>query len=316
MSDKRFDFSRITRQSLDTRESLVDIAQRAKPHAAGGTFAAFLDGLPDQLAARDLRRAVDAVAKAFRDKRPVILGLGAHPIKVGLAPVLIDLVRRGIVTAIAGNGALVVHDYECAVAGKTSEDVAEALDAGTFGVTLETGRDLARFIAEGDAADLGLAESVARGLIDLAPAHLDQSLLAACVEAGATATVHVAIGTDVTHLAPELDFGALGRAGGRDFARFCAVVEDLEGGVYWNLGSAVVMPEVFLKAVAAARNVGKALASITTINMDFLRHYRPLTNVVDRPTRKGGFGCHITGHHEIMVPLFSAALVEAIENRG
>jgi len=235
---------------------------------------------------------------------------------VGLAPVIIDLIRRRIVTALSVNGAVLVHDYECAVAGRTSEDVAEALDDGSFGMTLETGRDLARFVAEGARDGLGLAEAVGRGIADMKPPYAHASLLANCYETRTPATAHVAIGTDVVHLAPELDFGKLGELAGRDFALFIELVRGLDGGVFLNLGSAVVMPEVFLKAVSAARNVGAPLKKITTVDLDFNRHYRPMTNVVGRPTKKGGFGYHFTGHHEIMLPLLAAAVLEESGETG
>lgn len=309
---KDFDFSRLTRSSLHDRPSLSELSQMAAPPRAGLRFMEFLDGLPDHLAARDLRAVAKAVASARKAGRPVILGMGAHPIKVGLAPVLIALVRQGILSAVAVNGAVLVHDYELAVAGKTSEDVAESLKDGRFGLTLETGRDLARFVEEGAAKGLGLAEAVGRGLVRMKPPHLEYSLLAACHEAQVPTSAHVAIGTDVAHLAPELDFALLGRLAGRDFARFIAWVEDLEGGVYINLGSAVLMPEIFLKAVSAARNTGRPLEKITTVDMDFLRHYRPTTNVVARPTAKGGRGFQLIGHHEIMVPLLAAAIMEEL----
>ncbi|MCZ7583378.1 MAG: response regulator [Deltaproteobacteria bacterium] len=282
-----FDFSRLTRQSLDTRPSLVELEQLGQPHREGATFAEFLNALPDHLAARDLRAVVAAVCEARKRGRPVILGMGAHPVKVGLSPLIIDLIRRKILTAVAVNGAVLVHDYESAVAGKTSEDVEAALADGSFGVTHETGRDLARFVKEGAEAGLGLAEAVGRGIASLDAPYREHSLLAFCEETETPATAHVAIGTDVTHLAAELDFAALGALAGRDFARFVTLVSDLDGGVYINLGSAVLLPEVFLKAVSASRNAGRKLSPITTVNLDFLRHYRPLTNVVHRPTRPG-----------------------------
>ena len=310
---KPFDFGRISRVGLDARKSLAGLGQMARPHKAGSGFWDFLETLPDHLAARDLRAVVRAVVEARRNDRPVILGMGAHPIKVGLPPILIDLVQKEIVTSVAVNGAVLIHDYENAVAGRTSEDVAETLDEGGFGVTLETGRDFARFVDEGFDDGLGLGEAVCRGIAGLDPPYREVSLLAACHDKETPVTAHVAIGTDVVHLAPELDFGRLGELAGRDFARFISLVGELEGGVYINLGSAVLLPEVFLKSVSAARNVGRSLSRITTVNLDFLRHYRPLTNVVSRPTRKGGFGVHITGHHEILLPLLAGAILEEME---
>ncbi|MCB9477747.1 MAG: hypothetical protein H6684_02460 [Deltaproteobacteria bacterium] len=313
---KEFDLSGLTRQSLHGRESLVQLEQLGKTHEKGASFAQFLDALPDQLAARDLKKVVDAVVKAREAGRPVMLGMGAHPIKVGLSPIIIDLMRRSIVTSLSFNGAVLVHDYEVAVAGQTSEDVAAALKDGSFGVTLETGRDFARFVEEGHADGLGLAEAVGRGIRSLDAPYAQFSLLAACHELDLPATAHVALGTDVIHLAPELDFAKVGELAGRDFKRLITLVDDLEGGVYINLGSAVIMPEIFLKAVSAARNLGSALSQITTVNFDMIRHYRPLTNVVTRPTANGGAGYAITGHHEIMLPLLAAAVIERMDGAG
>ncbi|MCC6159042.1 MAG: hypothetical protein IT350_13420 [Deltaproteobacteria bacterium] len=310
-----FDFARLRRKAIGERKSLVEAEQLGRPHAPGRSFADWFDALPDQLAARDLRRVVAAIVDARRAGRSVMLGMGAHVVKVGLTPIVIDLIDRSLVTSVSYNGAVLVHDYELATVGRTSEDVAEALADGSFGITLETGRDFARFVDDGAAAGWGLAEAVGRGLVALNAPYAATCLTAACVTRGVPVTAHVAIGTDVTHLAPELDFAKLGALAGRDFARFIALVEKLDGGVYLNLGSAVVMPEVFLKAVSAARNTGAAVSRITTVNMDFIRHYRPITNVVTRPTASGGWGCHLTGHHEILFPLLAAAVVEKWENR-
>jgi hypothetical protein len=310
---KKFNFKRLKRRKLTTRRSLVELGQMARPHIPGSGFRDFMASLPDQLAARDLKAVAAAIAGARRNGRPVHIAMGAHALKVGLAPVLIDLVSRKIITAVSVNGAVMVHDYECALAGKTSEDVAEALDDGSFGMTVETGRGLARFVEEGARDGLGLAQAVGRGIARSGAPYKSASLLARCYETSTPATAHVAIGTDVSHLAPELDFAKLGELCGRDFAAFIELVRTLDGGVYINLGSAVVMPEVFLKAVSAARNVGSPLKNMTTVNMDFNRHYRPMTNVVTRPTKAGGKGFHLTGHHEILLPLLAAAVLEDLE---
>jgi hypothetical protein len=307
---KAFDFGNLRRIPLGQRASLANLSQMARTHQPGDTLKNFFEKLPDHLAARDLKSLAQAIVSARQKGCPVMLGMGAHPVKVGLSPIIIDLIRRNIITSLAVNGAVLVHDYETAVGGSTSEDVDEALDDGSFGVTLETGRDLAHFVDEGAKNALGLGEAVARGIVRMKPECVEYSLLAACHETKTPLTAHVAIGTDVTHLAPELNFARLGETAGRDFARFISLVGELEGGVYLNLGSAVILPEVFLKAVSAARNAGSKLADITTANMDFFRHYRPLTNVVARPTKSGGRGYHLTGHHEIMFPLLAAIVLE------
>jgi hypothetical protein len=243
----------------------------------------------------------------------VIWGLGAHVIKVGLAPVVIDLMERGFVTAIATNGAGVVHDFEVAVAGRTSEDVEAGLGTGEFGMARETGEEVNRAVSEGDRDGLGLGAAMGRYLSTRRPRarHLDASLLAAAWRLGLPATVHVAIGTDVVHMHPACDAGALGRATHLDFRIFAGEVARLGGGgVYLNVGSAVVLPEVFLKAVTLARNLGHRLADFATANLDFLQSYRPGTNVVERPVKGTGRGYRLTGHHEILLPLLAAALVE------
>jgi hypothetical protein len=238
-------------------------------------------------------------------------------IKVGLSPVVIDLMEKGFVTGIALNGAGIVHDFELAVAGQTSEDVDEALGSGTFGMARETGEELSAAIAAGDRDSLGLGAAVGRYLAERRPRHLGVSLLAAARRRGLPATVHVAVGTDIVHMHPRLDPGALGRATHLDFRLFAAQVARLGGGgVYLNVGSAVLLPEVFLKAVTLARNLGHPLVDFATANLDFLQSYRPGTNVVERPTRGVGRGYRLTGHHEILLPLLAAALAEGFGRRG
>jgi hypothetical protein len=234
-------------------------------------------------------------------------------LKVGLSPVIIDLMERGFVTGLALNGAGVVHDFELAVAGKTSEDVPAGLESGAFGMARETAEEINRATVLGDAKGLGLGAAVGRYLASRRPRHLGVSLLAAAWRLGLPATVHVAVGTDVVHLHPSCDPGALGRATHLDFRILAAQVARLGGGgVYLNVGSAVLLPEVFLKAVTLARNLGHELRDFATANLDFIQSYRPSTNVVDRPTRGVGRGYSLTGHHEILVPLLAAALVERV----
>jgi hypothetical protein len=251
------------------------------------------------------------VVRARSLGKPVVWGLGAHVLKVGLSPILIDLMERGFVTGLAFNGAGIVHDFELAVAGRTSEDVGEGLGAGEFGMARETGEEINRAIVDGDRDGLGLGASVGRFLEDLRPPHLEVSLLAAAWRLRRPASVHVAIGTDVVHMHPACDPAAVGRATHLDFRIFAGEVARLGGGgVYLNVGSAVLLPEVFLKAVTVARNLGHDLTDFATANLDFIQSYRPNTNVVQRPTRGVGRGYSLTGHHEILVPLLAAALVE------
>jgi len=309
---KPLDLSGLKTYPLAKRPSKVAAADFARSWSAGGRLADFLAGLPAILAAGDLRAVIDAVAKAAAAGKMVIVGMGAHVIKVGLAPVIIDLMEKGVVGAVAFNGAGIIHDTEVAMGGATSEDVAAALDDGSFGMAEETGAFLAGAIARAGAEDMGLGQAVGCAILEsrLPLAHL--SILAAGWRLGIPVTVHVAMGTDIIHMHPGFDPAAAGRASHRDFRTFAAAVARLENGVYMNIGSAVILPEVFLKAVALARNLGHDIGRFTTVNMDFIRHYRPLTNVVHRPTAKGGRGFNLVGHHEIMVPLIAAGIVEAL----
>ncbi len=304
---------------LASRRSKVSRAQLARPHRRGESFSRFLSGLPGVLGAESLLALRDDVLRARARRRPVIWGMGAHVIKVGLSPLVVDLLERGLGTAIALNGAGVVHDFELAVAGATSEDVEAGLGTGEFGMARETGEEINRAITEGDRDGLGLGAAVGRYLSTRRPRprHLDASLLAAAWRLGVPATVHVAVGTDIVHVHPSCDPAALGRATHLDFRIFAGEVARLGGGgVYVNVGSAVVLPEVFLKAVTLARNLGRRLRGFTTANLDFIQSYRPATNVVERPVKGHGRGYRITGHHEILVPLLAAALVEGRAGRG
>jgi hypothetical protein len=266
--------------------------------------------LPGILAADDLRAVAAAVRAARERGRPVIAGMGGHVIKTGLAPVLIDLMERGMITALAMNGSCIVHDFEIAVNGGTSEDVDASLGAGAFGAAAETGKFLNEAAAEGAASGLGLGEAVGRKLHSIAPPHASNSLLYTAYELRVPATVHVAIGNDITHIHPNADGGAIGAASHQDFRLLCTLVGQLGGGgVYLNLGSAVVLPEAFLKAVTVVRNLGIPLDGLVTASFDFIQHYRPLMNVVRRPTAGIGRGYAITGHHEILIPLLAAAIL-------
>jgi hypothetical protein len=301
---------------ITRRKSKVASGSVASVHRPGSSFGEFLQGLPSILAASDLRAVVAAVAGARRRGRPVVLGLGAHPVKVGLSPVIVDLIERGVITALASNGACIIHDFELSYAGRTSEDVAEALCRGSFGMARETGSLLNGAIKKGVGEGLGLGRSVGRLIAESDFRHRGLSLFGACYRAGVPATVHVALGSDIIHMHPSADGSAIGEGSLRDFRLLASVVADLEGGVYLNLGSAVVMPEVFLKALTVARNLGHRVRRITTVNMDFIQHYRARENVLRRPTISGGACYALTGHHEIMFPLLAAALLEELGAQG
>lgn len=296
---------------LAERKSKVSLADFARPHTPGAGLRAFLDSLPRILAGESLRALVRDIQRAEASGKPILWGMGAHVLKVGLSPILIDLMEKGFVTGIALNGAGVVHDFELAVAGQTSEEVAEGLGSGEFGMARETGEEINQAMVQGDRDGLGLGAAVGRHLTQMRPPHLQVSLLASAYRLGVPATVHVAVGTDIVHMHPACDPAALGRGSHLDFRLFAAQVAELGGGgVYLNVGSAVLLPEVFLKAVTLARNLGHDLSDFATANLDFIQSYRPLTNVVQRPTRGVGRGYSLTGHHELLLPLLAAALVE------
>lgn len=311
----RVDVSKVRTFPLTSRRSLVQSAAQARPPRRGMTMRAFLGALPDSLAAADLRAAAGAIARRHRAGRSIVLGMGAHPIKVGLSPLIIDWMRGGVLACVAMNGAAIIHDFEIAVAGKTSEDVAAGLTTGDFGMARETAEFLNSAVARARPCE-GLGAAVGRALRDARLPHRRSSILATAAEVGVPVTVHVALGTDIIHMHPSADGAAIGRTSLEDFYRLAAVVARLRGGVFINLGSAVVIPEVFLKALNLARNLGHRVDDLVTIDMDFVRHYRPLVNVVERPTMDSGRGYHFTGHHEIMFPLLCAAVAEARGRRS
>jgi hypothetical protein len=306
---KKIDFSHIRSYSLKGRESKVRINDFSKPHQKGGSFRDFYSSLPNILASSHLKEVTAAIVQARKSNRPVMLGMGAHAIKVGLNPVIIDLMERRIITSLSLNGAGIIHDFELSFIGQTSEDVDKEILSGAFGMAEETGRMLNEAISSAD-KDCGIGAAIGRMIQKSDFPYKDKSLLAAGHHLGVPVTVHVAIGTDIIHMHPSFDGGATGAAAQRDFKTFCSLVSDLEGGVYINLGSAVLLPEIFLKAVTLCRNIGLPLRHFTTVNMDFVQHYRPNTNVVRRPTQGGGKGFAITGHHEIMFPILAAAIIE------
>lgn len=307
--------ARIRTYPLARRKSKVSVRDFAKPVGRGASVRALLGSLPRILAADDFRAVAAAIVRARSHRKAILWGLGGHVIKVGLAPVLIGLLRRGFISGIAMNGAALVHDFEIALAGNTSEDVEAALGGGRFGMAEETGLYLNEIAVGAQRSNLGLGEAAGKLLTSgrLRVKYPQHSLLIAAYRAGVPVTVHLAIGTDIPHMHRSADGAALGAATHHDFRLFCALVKRMHpGGVYLNWGSAVILPEVFLKAVSVVRNLGTPLAPITTANFDFIQHYRPLQNVVHRPTagKQAGAsrGYAITGHHEIMLPLLAAAL--------
>jgi hypothetical protein len=307
---EEFDLKGIKTYPLRSRQSKVGLAQFATPYKAGSGVTGLLASLPGLLAAKDFKDVVSAMVAAKRDGRAIIWGLGAHVLKTGLSPVLVDLMERGFVSAIATNGAGIIHDFEIALSGGTSEDVDATLGPGTFGMAEETGAQVNAAIKVGVTAGMGIGQSVGRFLHESRAPFAQISVAAAAWRLQIPLTVHVAIGTDIIHMHPQASGAAIGEASLRDFKYFVTCVSKLERGVYLNCGSAVVLPEVFLKAVAVSRNEGRSLEGLTTVNLDFLRHYRPLTNVVARPTAGSGKGYSLTGHHELLIPMLAAALVE------
>ena len=302
--------------SIKERRSKVSIRDFGSPWKSGQGFDLWVKGLPRILAGDDLRKVITRLTEAVRAKKIVLVAMGAHVIKVGLSPVLLDLMERGIISGIAMNGAGIIHDLEVAMVGATSEDVDNELHLGRFGMARETGEFLNKAINDGAAKGKGLGYSVGMSMLDEGFPYNEYSILAGAVRMGIPVTVHVAIGTDIIHVHPSVDGAAIGEASHLDFRIFASLISQLEGGVYINLGSAVVLPEVFLKALTLVKNLGFTLRHFTTVDMDFMRQYRPLTNVVKRPTSEGGEGFSLTGHHEIMVPLLAAALIENLEGNS
>jgi hypothetical protein len=305
-----FDLSGVRTYPLDGRGSKAKAVDFAKPFKAGSGVSGLIDSMPSILAGADFKAIVAALGAARTGGHGIIWGLGAHVVKTGLSPIIVDLMERGFVSAIATNGAGVIHDFEVAIAGSTSEDVDEALGPGRFGMAEETGRLLNAAINAGVTEGLGLGQSVARYLHAERPRHANISIVASAARLEIPVTVHVAIGTDIIHMHPHASGAAIGEGSLRDFRYFVSNVARLERGVYLNCGSAVILPEVFLKAVALARNQGRSLDGLTTVNIDFMRMYRPQTNVVSRPVAGIGKGYSLVGHHEILIPLLAAALTE------
>ncbi|MBN2224596.1 MAG: hypothetical protein JW765_07985 [Deltaproteobacteria bacterium] len=309
------DLSRIRTYSLMDRTSKVTVADFARPPAVGLTIGEFIEGLGKILAAGDLRTVIGAVVRAVEAGRPVMAAMGAHVIKVGLSPLIIDLMERGIISLVALNGAGIIHDFELAYAGFTSEDVDTVLDGGAFGMARETSQFLNEAVREGAGNGQGIGRAVGAMIEQKGLPYRQHSILAAGVRLGIPVTVHVALGTDIIHMHPDASGEAIGKGSLIDFHTFASAVAGLSGGVYLNIGSAVILPEVFLKAISLAQNVGATIEDFTTVNMDFIRQYRPQTNVVRRPTAKTGRGITLIGHHEIMVPLVCAGIIDALGTR-
>ncbi|MEP6961652.1 MAG: hypothetical protein ABI995_06220 [Acidobacteriota bacterium] len=313
-TEQPLSFAGLKTVPIGERGGKVQVQHFARPYRKGEGVAGLLDSLPAILAADSFRGVVNALREAREKKRAILWGIGGHVIKCGLGTVLNDMAARGWVSGWVMNGAASIHDFEIAIAGQTSEDVEAVLPDGRFGAAEETGREMNVAIRDGVSDGLGMGEALGRKLAAIAKAEFTpHSVLACAYKASVPVTVHVAVGTDTPHTHPDADGGAIGAATHQDFRLLCSLVRGLNaGGVYLNVGSAVVLPEVFLKAVSVVRNLGHPLADFTTVNLDFLQHYRPNLNVVKRPhAQSGGQGFAITGHHEIMIPLLAAALIES-----
>jgi len=295
--------------SLQSRKSKVDIDRFARPFNQDKGFRNFIESFPDILAGREYKEFIALVKLAKKNGRAIILALGAHVIKVGLAPIITDLMKEGWITALSINGAGIIHDFEIAFAGKTSEEVDIQIRDGQFGMAQETGEMLNVAINAGGKEDLGLGEAVGKMIAASDFPYKSYSLLATAYDLNIPVTVHVAIGTDIIHFHPDAKGEELGRATLRDFFLFCSIVKELNGGgIFLNVGSAVILPEIFLKAVSFVRNKGNVLDNFSTAVFDFIHHYRAYQNVVKRPLGNKGKGFYFIGHHEIMIPLFAASL--------
>jgi deoxyhypusine synthase len=307
------DLSAVKLGSLKNRPSKVMLEDFGRPCPPGGSFKAFTESLPDVLASADLKMAAKAIALAREKGRTVMLAMGGHPVKVGLSPLIIDLLRRDVLTSVSGNGSVMVHDSEAALFGATSEDVSGSLDDGSFGVTKETGALINKAAREAAASGAGLGRALGEELAKENPPHLSSSVIAEAFRLDKPCTIHTAIGSDVYNIHPDADGASLGKATMDDFHTFARLTATLEEGVFINLGSAVIMPEVFLKALSLTRNLGFRQTGLTTVNMDFIHQYRPRVNVVERPVQSGGKGYNFTGHHEIMLPLLMAMVLENLQ---
>jgi hypothetical protein len=306
------DFGRIRTYPLRERDNKVTREAWASPWQKGGKFDAFIKSLPHILVGNDFRAVVRDTVQAVVRGRPVVVMMGAHPIKCGLNPIFVDLMQRGAIAAVAFNGAGAIHDFEMALIGQTSEDVQRGLEDGSFGMVDETGRQMNGVLAAGVQQGIGAGRALGEAIVTGKFPHKDASILHQGIVSDIPVTVHIAIGTDIIHQHPAADGAVLGEASYLDFQKFASVVAQLEGGVVLNIGSAVIMPEVFLKALTIARNLGHKVESFTSVTFDMNRHYRPMENVVRRPTSIAGSGYYIVGHHELLVPLWAAAVLESL----
>ena len=309
------DLEKVQTYSIKSRSNKVNVRDHfAQPLEAGRSVASFLDSLPRLLGADSLRNVVDAVVLARKNKRPVVLAMGGHVIKCGLQPVLKSLIDADIITAVAMNGSATIHDFEVSLVGATSEEVGDVLHSGDFGFSEETGSGMNQALKVGLANGVGFGQAIGEWIVNHEHPHKEYSLLSTCVENNIPVTAHVAMGTDIIHQHPEMDGAVTGEMSMRDFRLITSVVADLgDGGVWLNVGSAVIMPEVFLKALSIAQNLGHHVDNFTTANFDMNQHYRPMQNVIKRPTSGSGKGYSIVGHHEINIPLLATAILDKIE---
>ena len=303
------EYEKLNTYPLENRKSKVSVANFINLSRDD-----FIDVLPDILSGKDLKEIVSITVEAVRNKKKIILAMGAHVIKVGLSPLIIELIKNNYIDMISFNGAGIIHDSEIAINGATSEDVDTALKDGNFGMSEETAKLINNAINKGYEENLGLGEAIGKWLFRGKFKYNDYSIFYNAYKYNVPVTVHVAIGTDIIHMSPEANGEAIGFSSLKDFKIFCNTIKDLQHGVFFNIGSAVILPEIFLKAVTLVRNLGYTLDNFTTVNLDFIKHYRPLTNVVKRPVQNGGKGFSLTGHHEIMLPLIFLNIIKRLKN--
>jgi hypothetical protein len=309
---KKIDISKVKSRQVAERKTNADISKFGKPVSSASSVSEFLKSLPDYLKARDLLEVAGVIAGAKRNNKPIIWMMGAHPVKVGLSDIIIDLIDRGLINHLAVNGAFAIHDIEMAFFGRTSEDVAAGLEDGTFGMVEETPNLIFEAARTARHISVGLGEGLGKAIGDKAAKYQSHSILRACFEKGVPVTVHIAIGTDTICQNPGYDGSLFGELSYHDFLVFCESIGKLSGGAILNIGSAVMMPEVFLKALTVARNITGEVTNFTAVNFDMIQHYRPNVNVTGRPVSGGGKGYNFTGHHEIMIPLLAAAIKDKL----
>lgn len=310
--EKHLDYTKLSTYSIMDRKSLVSKDDFAQPWTKGEGLGTFMDRLPAILAGKDIRAVIEAISLAAKNERHVCFAMGGHVIKTGMNPILIDLMEKQVITLLAMNGSCIIHDLETALTGRTSEDVAASIGTGSFGMAKETSELLNQAIENANEKGTGLGRAVGQLILDQDLPYKDLSLTAQGAKLGLPVTVHVAMGTDIIHMHPDFDGAGCGKASMDDFKILAKNIADLENGVFVNAGSAVILPEVFLKGLTLVRNLGHKVDDFTTVNLDFIRHYRPMTNVVNRPTLGKGKGYAIVGHHEILIPLIAAGVIESL----